>query len=45
VKYASRKFVGVPLEDDMGRLRSMPPARIIRKKLMAIKVLGFIFMP
>jgi hypothetical protein len=44
VKYASRKLVGVPLDDDMGRLRSIPPVSIIKKKLRAIIVLGLIFM-
>ena len=44
VKYASRKFVEVPVDDDMGRLRRMPPVNMIRKKLTAIRVLGFNFM-
>ena len=44
VKYASRKLVGVPVEDDIGRLRSIPPVNMTRKKLITIRVLGFNFM-
>jgi len=44
VKYASRKLVVVPVDDDIGRLRRMPPVNIIRKKLITISVLGFNFM-
>jgi len=41
VKQAFKKLVGVPLEEEIGRLRRTPPIRIIRAKLRTIKKLGF----
>ena len=40
VKYASKKFVKVPAEDDTGRHNSTAPVKMTAKKLIAMSRVG-----